>query len=90
MTAHVRNKARLALTGRFASMVGFDKKEVLIAKNMEAPLPVGSWISCHVFVHRYFRASVGDSKVSLLKVVKCSGEFGDIVSVNFPNLVCIT
>ena len=40
MTAHVRNKARLVLTGRFASMVGFDKKEVMITKNTKAPLPV--------------------------------------------------
>ena len=42
MTAHVRNKARLVLTGRFASMVGFDKKEVMItngsSENTEAPL----------------------------------------------------
>ena len=40
MTTHMRNKATLGLTGRFASMVGFDKKEVMITKHTEAPLPV--------------------------------------------------
>ena len=90
MTAHVRNNARLALTGQFAIMVGFDKRG---DDNKEYRSSVtrrfGSWISCYVFVHRYcFEPQlVGDSKVSLLKVVKCSGgEFGDNVNINFPNL----
>ena len=89
MTTHVRNKARLVLTGRFASMVGFDKKELEIAKNTEAPLPVDLEAGFHAM---YLCTDivelqlVGDSKVSLLKVVKCSGEFVENVSVNFSNL----
>ena len=89
MTAHVRNKARLGLTGRFASMVGFDKKEVMITKNTEAPLPVdleAGFHAMYLYTDIVEPQLVGDSKVSLLKVVKCSGEFGDNVSVNFPNL----
>ena len=89
MTVHVRNKARLVLTGRFASMVGFDKKELEIAKNTEAPLPVdleAGFHAMYLYTDIVEPQLVGDSKVSLLKVVKCSGEFGDNVSVNFPNL----
>ena len=89
MTAHVRNKARLGLTGRFASMVGFDKKDVMITKNTEAPLPVdleAGFHAMYLYTDIVEPQLVGDSKVSLLKLVKCSGEFGDNVSVNFPNL----
>ena len=53
MTTHVRNKATLGLTGRFASMVD-DNKEY----GSSVIRRFGSWISCHVFVHRYCRASV--------------------------------
>ena len=89
MTTHVRNKATLGLTGRFASMVGFDKKRGDDNKEYGSSVTrrFGSWISRHVFVHNIVETQlVSDSKVSLLKVVKCSGEFGDNVSVNFPNL----
>ena len=40
MSVLVKNKAKLILTERLASMIGFDKKEMLITKNTEAPLPV--------------------------------------------------
>ena len=89
MTAHVRNKARLVLTGRFASMAGFDKKELEMAKNTEAPLPVdleAGFHAMYLYTDIVEPQLVGDSTVSLLKVVKCSGEFGDNVSVKFPNL----
>ena len=89
LTAHVRNKARLALTGRFASMVGFDKKEVMITKNTEAPLPVdldleAGFRAMYLYTDIVEPQLVGDIKVSLVKVVKCSGEFGDNVNLNFP------
>ena len=79
----------MVLTGRFASMVELDKKELEIAKNTEAPLPVdleAGFHAMYLYTDIVEPQLVGDSKVSLLKVVKCSGEFGDNVSVNFPNL----
>ena len=75
MTAHVRNKARLVLTGQFASMAGFDKKEVMITKNTEAPLPVGLEAGFHAM---YLYTDIAEPQ--------CSGGFGDNVSVNFLNL----
>ena len=70
-------------------MVGFHKKEVMITKNTEALLPVdleAGFHAMYLYTDIIEPQLVGDSKVSLLKVVKCSGEFMDNVSVNFPNL----
>ena len=89
MTVHVKNKAKLFLSDRFASMVGFDEKELEIAKNTEAPLPVdleAGFHTMYLYTDIVEPQLVGDSKVSLLKVVKCSGEFGENVNVSFPNL----
>ena len=61
----------------------------MITKNVEAPLPVdleAGFHAMYLYTDIVEPQLVGDSKVSLLKVVKCSGQFGDNVSVNFPNL----
>ena len=89
MIAHVRNKARLVLTGRFASMVGFDKKRGDDNKEYGSSVTVdleAGFHAMYLYTDIVEPQLVGNSKVSLLKVVKCSGEFGDNVSVNFPNL----
>ena len=89
ITVHVKNKAKLALAGRFASTIGFEKREVVITKKTEAPLPVSLEAGFHamyLYTDIVEPQLVGDSKVSLLKVVKCAGEFGENVTVSFPNL----
>ncbi len=86
---HVKNKAKLALAGWFASMIGFEKKEVVITKKTEAPLPVdleAGFHAMYLYTDIVEPQLVGDSKVSLLKVIKCAGEFGENVAVSFPNL----
>ena len=70
-------------------MIGFEKKEVVIIKKTEAPLPVNLEAGFHamyLYTDIVEPQLVGDSKVSLLKVVKCAGEFGENVTVSFPNL----
>ena len=60
-----------------------------MTKYTEAPLPVdleAEFHAMHLYTDIVEPQLVRDSKVSLLKFVKCSGEFGDNVSVNFPNL----
>ena len=89
ITVHVKNKMKLILTGRLASMIGFDKKEVLITKNTEAPLPVdleAGFHTMYVYTDIVEPQLVGESKVSLLKVVKCAGQFRENVNVSFLNL----
>ena len=89
MTVHVKNKAKFSLSDRFASMVGFDEKELEIAKNTEARLPVdleAGFHAMYLYTDIFEPQLVGDSNVSLLKVVKCSGEFGENVNVSFPHL----
>ena len=74
ITVHVKNKAKLALAGRFASMIGFEKREVVITKKTEAPLPVNLEAGFHamyLYTDIVEPQLVGDSKVSLLKVIKC-------------------
>ena len=60
-------------------MVGFDKKEVKITKNMEAPLPIdleAGFHAMYLYTDIVEPQLVGDSKVF----------FGDNVSINFPKL----
>ena len=74
------------MSGRFASMVGLDEKELEIAKNTEAHLYAdleAGFYAIYLYTDIVEPQLVGDSKVSLLKVVKCSGEFGENVNVSF-------
>ena len=89
MTVHVENKAKLVFTGLLASMIGFDKKEVLITKNTEAALSVdleAGFHAMYLYTDIVEPQLVGDNKVSLLKVIRSAGQFGEDVSVSFPNL----
>ena len=75
--------------GRLASMIGFDKKEVLITKNTEAPLPVDLETGFHamyLYTDVVEPQLVGNSKVSLLKVIRCAGQFGENVNVSYPKI----
>ena len=79
MMVHVKNKAKLVFTGRLASMIGFDKKEVLITNNTEAALPVdleAGFHAMYLYTDIVEPQLVGDSKVSLLKVIRCAGSLG--------------
>ena len=89
MTVHVKNEVKLVFTAQLASMIGFDKKEVLITKNTEAPLPIdleAGFHAMYLYTDIVEPQPVDDSKVSLLKVIRYVGQFGENVNVSFPNL----
>ena len=70
-------------------MVEFDEKELEIAQNTEAPLPVdleAGFHTMYLYTDIVESQLVSDSKVSLLKVVKCSGEFGENVNVIYQSV----
>ena len=86
VTVHAKNQARFAFSRRFGNMIGFDK-EVIITKKTEAQLPVDLEAGFHA-MYLYtdiVEPQLGDSKVSLLKVIKRDGEFGENISVNILN-----
>ena len=85
VTVHVKNQARFAFTRWFGNMIGLDKEEVIITKKTEAQLPVdleAGFHAMYLYTDIVELQLVGNSKVSLLKVIKCDGEFGENVSVN--------
>ena len=63
MTVHVKNKTKLILTGHLVSMIGFDKKEVLITKNTEALLAVDLETGFHAM---YVYTDIVKPQLSLL------------------------
>ena len=89
VTVHVKNKAWFAFSRWFGNMIGFDKEEVIITKKTEVQLPVDLEAGFHAIyldTDTVEPQLVGDSKVSLLKVIRCGGEFGENISVNILNL----